>query len=292
MKKYALPFIVAAFLITSCQRESSDGAKITAAIDTQAAILLQSLYTTAESETQTAEANRIPTETATPNPSPTEDQLRLPGIAEASCVPTETQRTLALVVGVIDGDTIDVAIEGQVFRVRYIGMDAPESGASFSGEATGMNRDLVAGEQVLLVKDVSEVDQYNRLLRYVFVNNKFVNYELVKSGFAQILTYPPDVACQDTFLAAQQEAVQQQVGLWKPTPTVDIPPTLIPTSAPIQPTQVPQQSNCHPSYPTVCIPPPPPDLDCKDVPYARFTVVGSDPHRFDGDNDGIGCESN
>ena len=49
--------------------------------------------------------------------------------------------------------------------------------------------------------------------------------------------------------------------------------------------------NCHPSYPTVCIPPPPPDLDCGDIPYRRFAVVGSDPHRFDGDNDGIGCES-
>lgn len=49
--------------------------------------------------------------------------------------------------------------------------------------------------------------------------------------------------------------------------------------------------NCHPSYPTVCIPPPPPDLDCSDIPYRRFRVIGKDPHRFDGDNDGIGCES-
>jgi hypothetical protein len=49
--------------------------------------------------------------------------------------------------------------------------------------------------------------------------------------------------------------------------------------------------NCHPSYPDVCIPPPPPDLDCGEIPYRRFRVVGSDPHRFDGDNDGVGCES-
>jgi len=48
---------------------------------------------------------------------------------------------------------------------------------------------------------------------------------------------------------------------------------------------------CHPSYPTVCIPPSPPDLDCGDIQYRRFAVVGSDPHRFDGDHDGIGCES-
>jgi micrococcal nuclease len=50
------------------------------------------------------------------------------------------------------------------------------------------------------------------------------------------------------------------------------------------------QSNCHPSYPTVCIPPPPPDLDCADVGYRNFPVRSGDPHRFDGDKDGIGCE--
>jgi hypothetical protein len=49
--------------------------------------------------------------------------------------------------------------------------------------------------------------------------------------------------------------------------------------------------NCDPSYPTVCIPPPPPDLDCGDVNATNFTVKGSDPHGFDGDNDGIGCET-
>jgi hypothetical protein len=51
------------------------------------------------------------------------------------------------------------------------------------------------------------------------------------------------------------------------------------------------RSNCDPSYPGVCIPPFPPDLDCGEIPYRRFAVVGSDPHGFDRDNDGIGCES-
>ncbi len=68
-----------------------------------------------------------------------------------------------------------------------------------------------------------------------------------------------------------------------PPPTATPPPTSTPVS--------PDPGNCDPSYPTVCIPPPPPDLDCDDIPYRRFPVVGSDPHRFDGDNDGIGCES-
>jgi hypothetical protein len=47
---------------------------------------------------------------------------------------------------------------------------------------------------------------------------------------------------------------------------------------------------CDPSYPNVCIEPPPPDLDCADVPYSSFRVVGADPHHFDADHDGIGCE--
>jgi len=56
-------------------------------------------------------------------------------------------------------------------------------------------------------------------------------------------------------------------------------------------TSTTQKPSCDPSYPDFCIPPSPPDLDCKDIPQKRFTVIGSDPHRFDGDGDGIGCES-
>ncbi len=51
-----------------------------------------------------------------------------------------------------------------------------------------------------------------------------------------------------------------------------------------------KKNKCHPSYPGVCIPPPPPDLDCKHINYCRFKVLPPDPHGFDGDRDGIGCE--
>lgn len=69
----------------------------------------------------------------------------------------------------------------------------------------------------------------------------------------------------------------ERLGIWAPTPVK-------PQSAVALP------GACHPSYPTVCIPPPPPDLDCADVPHRRFTVIPPDPHRFDGDGDGVGCE--
>lgn len=79
-----------------------------------------------------------------------------------------------------------------------------------------------------------------------------------------------------------------------PPPTfTPAPPTStqvpLPTVPPKAPDPVP--TNCDPSYPTVCIPPPPPDLDCKDIPHRRFQVLPPDPHNFDGNSDGVGCES-
>jgi hypothetical protein len=59
----------------------------------------------------------------------------------------------------------------------------------------------------------------------------------------------------------------------------------------VPPPPPPPPPPCHPSYPTVCIPPPPPDLDCTQIPHRNFPVVGNDPHGFDGDNDGVGCET-
>lgn len=80
----------------------------------------------------------------------------------------------------------------------------------------------------------------------------------------------------------------------QPTATPTVAPTLTPTqAATLVPTLTPMPTsrpNCDPSYPTVCIPPPPPDLDCKHIPYRRFKVLPPDPHGFDGNHDGIGCE--
>ena len=73
--------------------------------------------------------------------------------------------------------------------------------------------------------------------------------------------------------------------------TATIPDAAPPPSAAPEPAPPPVAANCHPSYPTVCIPPLPPDLNCGDIPFRRFPVIGADPHRFDTDGDGIGCES-
>jgi hypothetical protein len=81
-----------------------------------------------------------------------------------------------------------------------------------------------------------------------------------------------------------------------PTPVPTAVPTPVPTPIPTPvptpvPTVVPPAGNCDPAYPSVCIPPPPPDLDCGEISFRNFTVLPPDPHGFDGDNDGIGCES-
>lgn len=78
-----------------------------------------------------------------------------------------------------------------------------------------------------------------------------------------------------------------------PTATATMAPTLTASPVPPTPTRTatPRPPNCHPSYPTVCIPPPSPDLDCGQIPYRNFTVLRPDVHRFDGDGDGVGCET-
>jgi micrococcal nuclease len=201
----------------------------------------------------------------------------------ASCIPDDAQRESALVVGIVDGDTIDVRMHGQVVRVRYIGIDTPERGEMMFNQAAAYNQTLVHNKTVTLVRDQSETDQFDRLLRYVIAGDTFVNYELVDQGYAGASAYPPDTACADVLEAAEGQAQTAGRGLWMPTPVPFIP---LPTSGGGN-----NAENCHPSYPGVCIPPPPPDLDCPQISYTDFTVLPPDPHRFDGDDDGVGCES-
>jgi micrococcal nuclease len=152
-------------------------------------------------------------------------------------------------------------------------------------EASDANKALVAGRTVVLEKDVSETDRYGRLLRYVWLPDSagwlLVNLELVRRGFAQVSTYPPDVKYTDLYLDAQRKARDQGRGLWGDPPEAE---------EPDESTGGPGRGGCDPAYPSVCIPASPPDLDCGDIPHRRFKVLPPDPHRFDGDWDGIGCE--
>jgi micrococcal nuclease len=133
--------------------------------------------------------------------------------------------TSARVIRVVDGDTIVVALEGRQERVRYIGIDTPESVdprspvECYGKEAAAENQRLVGGKQVYLARDISERDRFDRLLRYVYVDDAadelvFVNLALVAGGYAQVSTFPPDVEHETEFRAAQREARTAGRGLW------------------------------------------------------------------------------
>ena len=119
----------------------------------------------------------------------------------------------------IDGDTIEVEIQGNTYRVRYIGINTPELAHDglpdelYSQEATIKNQELVEGKIVRLEKDISETDAYGRLLRYVCMGDLFVNAELVKLGYAQATPYPPDVKYESYFLSVENEAKASQRGI-------------------------------------------------------------------------------
>lgn len=131
----------------------------------------------------------------------------------------------ALVTKVVDGDTIEVSINEKIYRVRFIGVDTPETVdprrpvGCFGKEASGETKRLVDGEEIILQKDVSETDKYGRLLRYIYLplgegKYLFINDYLIRQGFAKVSTYPPDVKYNEQFIEAQREAVANQRGLW------------------------------------------------------------------------------
>jgi micrococcal nuclease len=126
------------------------------------------------------------------------------------------------VVRVVDGDTIAVALAGRVERVRYVGIDTPESVKPdtpvqcYAHKAAAENARLVAREQVRLVLDAEPRDRFGRLLAYVYRarDGLFVNAALVRGGFARTLTIPPNVRFAARFRALAAQARHGGRGLW------------------------------------------------------------------------------
>ena len=192
-----------------------------------------------------------------------------------------------------DGDTFRVrTASSEEDRVRLIGIDAPEGGKPLSAEATASLTEAV-GTRVCLEKDTTDRDRFGRLLRYAWTaSGVLVNEALVLQGLAAVVTFPPDVRyLADRYAPAEEQAKASRLGLWA------LAATATPTSAgAAQPLASPAPAgggDCDPAYPDVCIAPPTSvgDLDCGDIPYRRFRVLPPDPHRFDGDKNGLGCES-
>jgi len=124
----------------------------------------------------------------------------------------QAQSGIVKVNQVIDGDT--VIITGG-HHVRYIGIDAPEKGEGYYLESAKINKELTEGKMVRLEKDISEKDNYGRLLRYVYVDDIFVNAEIVRLGYALAKPYPPDIKYQSYLEAMEMEAKRTKRGIWE-----------------------------------------------------------------------------
>lgn len=131
-------------------------------------------------------------------------------------------KEISIVKNVIDGDTIELS-DGSL--VRYIGIDTPESWRKVDGkwvfdperfaiDAAEFNAGLVKGKKVRLEYDVEKKDKYGRTLAHVFVDDLFVNGEMIKQGYARIYTFPPNVKYTDLLVSLQKEARENKRGFW------------------------------------------------------------------------------
>ncbi len=239
--------------------------------------------------TETPTPTPVPTATPTPTPTPTPFELKY-GV-----------KYRVKVLNVIDGDTIDVRFSnGDVERVRMLGIDTPETTADknkpneydditdlecladWGMKAKLYTKSKLDGKYVWIEFDSTAGMRgyYGRLLAYIYYPDENMDFtaELIKQGYARVYT-EGTFKKESMYISYQNTAIKNKVGLWGDC-----------TATTTTPTPTPSQ-NCDPSYIGVCIPPPPPDLDCKDIPYRNFIVLPPDPHHFDGDGDGIGCES-
>ncbi len=145
----------------------------------------------------------------------------------------------AQVVKHVDGDTVHVKFEdGRIEKLRFIGVDAPElaneyrEAEFYAEEASKYLRDLIYEKTIYLEKDVSDRDQYNRLLRYVWLEsaldnvdfdnitkadlaNHMVNAKLLVEGYAKLVTFPPDVKYHNFLREFNKEARKNSLGLWR-----------------------------------------------------------------------------
>lgn len=125
------------------------------------------------------------------------------------------------VVEVVDGDTIKIDIGGKTESVRLIGINAPEKyspqkeEAEYGKAAASYTKKLLQGQKVHLTYDTQHRDRYGRLLAYVYMaDGTFINAQLVKAGYARVMTIPPNVKYQSLFTALQKNARDSGNGLW------------------------------------------------------------------------------
>ena len=303
-----------------CQDFGREDSKIGQTRTILALLLCAALFLTSCEHTEQATKSSS-SSSEPPKEDPTEQEE---DPAQSSLVASTT------VIRIVDGDTVDIrpAVEGET-RVRLIGVDAPETRdpdcgkQPYSDRATEFTRSRLQGQTVELEFDVEGTDPYGRLLAYVYPSEEeMFNETLLRGGYAQVATFPPNVKYVERFLVAQEGARATGAGLWSLSPEelatqtdrgngiggectqpkapqkaespVQSPPETPPeppqSETPFVTKVEAEQAPDLPSAPSL----PKGDLDCRDFTTqaeAQAYLLPGDPHRLDGNNDGEACEA-
>lgn len=200
------------------------------------------------------------------------------------------QSLTAKVISVGDGDTITLDRGGKNVKVRMGCIDSPELKQKPFGESSRQRLKALLPTGTLVTLRVIDTDRYGRTVAEVFKGSQSINLVLVQEGQA-VIYREYFSGCQGSkgqYEQAERQAKQRKVAFWHQDNLVmpwDFRRGMTTTAR-----STPLSKQCEPSYPDFCLAPGIPDLDCKDILPRRFRVLSPDPHRFDQDGDGMGCE--
>lgn len=201
---------------------------------------------------------------------------RRPVDGQSARTDEEVDNPRTRVTRVIDGDTVETAKLG---RVRLIGVDAPHESRCYGTAATRFTRQRLEGQVVRYELGEDRKDRYGGTLAYLWRGGRMHNLALVREGYAEVLTVPPNDRYADLFEAAERRARRRDEGGWGACERRNTPSP--------RPPRRPETGRG--GIPSGRVPPPPPDLDCSDL-SGTVRVGRSDPHRLDTDGDGVGCD--
>ncbi len=222
------------------------------------------------------------TPTMAPNPTPLANPLAVdaqtPTLSSpGDCVPGNTEIQLGIVTAVLSGDTIEVQVEGEKQIIGYAGVAIP---GSLPGDRTFQkNMEWTAGQQVVLVKGVEVKDEPERLMRYVFIEDQFINYDFVRQGYA-VADHLGDPACAAVLEQAEQNARTEHLMLWQPTriPTLTFVPTVVLDNRLNAPCDCAIRWTCS-------------DFQTHESAQACFNACNDYSSKLDEDHDGLACEN-
>ncbi len=256
--------ILAAYLVLTGNLSSPAASRASGAQVSQAGPTLPPTWTALPANAARPAATSSPAQALPPLP--------------ASCAQAGKSFSQGSLTRVIDGGTIAVQAGGRLLRVGYAGIDISEMSGPDQPAAQKV-RELIDSQPIVLVQDVSDQDAEGRLLRYVFAGSHFINFELVRQGFATVLPNSPDQACAAFLQQAEQQARADRLGVWTPTPV----PTR--TFMPFV-TLDPNQLGCDCSKKYTCS-----DFKTHAAAQVCLNACNDYSSKLDEDHNGIACEN-